>query len=161
MDGTTGLCLYSENIQGYGLLEIDCTTSVTDQSQWLVAQPGQAGSLMNAPTPDLGNNESCVQIDTSGETGMGVLMAECNGGTTQQWVQQADGSLVNASSGQCLSYWTSTAAGNVGNSPVVGVWDCAGGPWTNWYDKAGQWKTVYLSAVTPPPPSTGGGHHHH
>ncbi|TDQ00841.1 arabinofuranosidase catalytic domain-containing protein [Labedaea rhizosphaerae] len=65
----------------------------------------------------------CLDIEHNG-TAQGALVElwDCNGVGGQQWVQQADGSLLNPQSGRCLD----SPNGATANGTRLRIWDCNG-----------------------------------
>jgi hypothetical protein len=65
----------------------------------------------------------CLDIVGDGTAaGTQVELWDCNGVGGQQWVQQADGSVLNPQSGRCLD----SPSGNTANGTRLQIWDCNG-----------------------------------
>jgi hypothetical protein len=65
----------------------------------------------------------CLDINGNGTAnGTQVELWDCNGAGGQNWVQQADGSLLNPQSGRCLD----DPSGNTANGTRLQIWDCNG-----------------------------------
>ncbi|NUR24696.1 MAG: RICIN domain-containing protein, partial [Catenulispora sp.] len=65
----------------------------------------------------------CLDINGNGTAnGTQVELWDCNGVGGQNWVQQADGSLLNPQSGRCLD----SPSGNTANGTRLQIWDCNG-----------------------------------
>ncbi|MDH6129243.1 ricin-type beta-trefoil lectin domain protein [Kitasatospora sp. GP82] len=74
----------------------------------------------------------CLDVLHSGTAnGTVVQLYHCNGGGAQQWVAQADGSLMNPQSGKCLD-----DPGCILSSPQLITWDCRGGANQAWHPPA-------------------------
>ncbi|MDQ2813113.1 MAG: ricin-type beta-trefoil lectin domain protein [Actinomycetota bacterium] len=65
----------------------------------------------------------CLDIDGNGTAnGTKVELYDCNGVGGQQWVPQANGSLLNPQSGRCLD----DPSGNITNGTPLQIYDCNG-----------------------------------
>jgi hypothetical protein len=65
----------------------------------------------------------CLDVNGNGTAnGTQVELWDCNGVGGQNWVQQADGSLLNPQSGRCLD----DPSGNTANGTRLQIWDCNG-----------------------------------
>jgi hypothetical protein len=53
---------------------------------------------------------------------------DCTGGKNQQWVPQANGTLVSAQSGRCLD----VPGFDTTNGTQLAIWDCNGGQNQQW-----------------------------
>jgi hypothetical protein len=65
-------------------------------------------------------------LDTAGPStaaGSGVVLGDCDGSSTQQWVQQSNGSVLNVGSGLCLD----DPGGNTADGTRLEIWTCNGG----------------------------------
>ena len=75
------------------------------------------------PNGSLSTLGRCLDIDGDGTAnGTQVELWDCNGVGGQQWVQQANGSLLNPQSGRCLD----SPSGATGNGTRLQIYDCNG-----------------------------------
>lgn len=89
----------------------DCLTSAADQ-HWVYYPDGTLRTLTH-----------CLDIDgNSTEQGTEIGLFNCNGVGGQQWVQQADGALLNPQSGLCLT----DPDGNSADGTVLDIETCTG-----------------------------------
>jgi hypothetical protein len=89
----------------------DCQSSAVDQ-RWYHNSNGSLRTLGR-----------CLDIVNNGTAGGSVVeLWDCNGVGGQNWVQQADGSLLNPQSGRCLD----APNGATGNGTRLQIWDCNG-----------------------------------
>jgi hypothetical protein len=94
----------------------DCTTSAATQ-QWTVSN----GTLQTGG--------KCVDVTGEATTnGTLVELWPCTGGANQQWVPQANGTLISTQSGRCLD----DPASNPANGTQLVIWDCNGGANQHW-----------------------------
>ncbi|AGZ40853.1 glycoside hydrolase family 43 protein [Actinoplanes friuliensis] len=66
-------------------------------------------------------------LDVAGNitaAGTRLQLWDCNGAGGQQWVQQANGSMLNPQSGRCLD----SPSGATANGTRLQIWDCNGSP---------------------------------
>jgi hypothetical protein len=93
----------------------DCYTVMTAQplakdQQWTLNSDGTLRTLGR-----------CLDIDGNGTApGTKVELYDCNSVGGQQWVPQANGSLVNPQSGLCLD----DPSGNTTNGTQLQIWTC-------------------------------------
>ncbi len=88
----------------------DCLSGARDQ-HWTVT----GGTLQS-----LGR---CLDVDKNSTAGGTIVQLwDCTGVGGQQWVQQADGSLLNPQSGRCLD----SPDGSTANGAWLRIWDCNG-----------------------------------
>ena len=67
----------------------------------------------------------CLDINGGGTAnGIAVGLWDCNGAGNQNWVQQANGSLLNPASGRCLD----SPGGATANGTKLQIYDCNGTP---------------------------------
>ena len=86
----------------------DCQPSAVDQ-HW---------TYTNNTLQTLGR---CMDVTSGGTTnGTKVQLWDCNNTGSQQWVAQADGSLLNPQSGRCLD----DPSGSTTNGARLQIWDC-------------------------------------
>ncbi|WP_033256258.1 arabinofuranosidase catalytic domain-containing protein [Kitasatospora phosalacinea] len=65
----------------------------------------------------------CLDATGNGTAnGTPLQLWDCNGGGAQQWIQQANGSLLNPQSGRCLD----DPSGSTANGTRLQLWDCNG-----------------------------------
>src|SRR5207244_8351040 len=86
-------------------------------------------SLSPDGTVHVGYNDKCLDADlaTIGANGTKVQLWDCNGQAQQRWIlDDADGTLRNASSNRCLD-------ADGANGTRVQLWDCNGGPQQRWH----------------------------
>jgi hypothetical protein len=67
----------------------------------------------------------CLDADaaTLASNGTKVQIWPCNGGSSQQWVVESDGTLRSGASGRCLD----APNGATANGTLLDLWDCNGG----------------------------------
>ncbi|MFB7946247.1 arabinofuranosidase catalytic domain-containing protein [Kitasatospora phosalacinea] len=98
-------------VNGTGVQLWNCQTYAEDQ-HWTHNVDGSLTTLGR-----------CLDATGNGTAnGTPLQLWDCNGGGAQQWIQQADGSLLNPQSGRCLD----DPSGNTANGTRLQLWDCNG-----------------------------------
>ncbi|AMM21462.1 alpha-L-arabinofuranosidase [Frondihabitans sp. PAMC 28766] len=101
-----------QQVQLYNCLTIASFNPAAQDQQWTLAANGTIQTLGR-----------CLDIDGNGTAnGTHVELYTCNGVGGQQWVPQANGSLLNPQSGRCLD----DPSGNTANNTALQLYDCNG-----------------------------------
>jgi O-glycosyl hydrolase len=112
----SGRCVEAPGASGPVTLR-DCNGAVAQQWAETVSR-----QLMTS-----GNR--CLDVTANGTSdGASVGVWNCTGAANQQWVVNADGSVVNVGSGKCLD----AIAHGTGNGTLLAIWTCNGGANQNW-----------------------------
>jgi Ricin-type beta-trefoil lectin domain/Galactocerebrosidase, C-terminal lectin domain len=115
-----------------GMIGLGTSGYQTDQFDNLSVTPGSGGGPVTGPIVAGVNTAKCVDDNAnSSSPGTKVQMWDCNGGASQNWTVQGDGTLrIN---GGCMDI---TGAGTA-NGTLVELWTCNGGANQQWRASSG------------------------
>jgi hypothetical protein len=102
-----------QQVQLYDCLTIETAAPVAADQQWTVNQADHTIRTLGR----------CLDADGNATAnGTHVELYQCNGVGGQQWIPQANGSILNPQSGRCLD----DPSGNTANQTALQLYDCNG-----------------------------------